>query len=203
MAEGRVGDRPTSWALATSSANTDDESLRGALTFFLSKDGAFIREFLLEETVRGIDCLGRGGLQSLAKQLAAVSPLRFVPGVGQALLKSPLGPLGDLFAPPLTSEEELVVANVQKLLAFLVGDSNVSGEGNTDGGLFSGNNSQKVVSAVQLISSDPELVAGARQFAIQLGMKLFNALNARVLRRLARRIDEPVGQQIRAQPQPA
>ena len=31
---------------------------------------------------------------------------RLLPGIGPALLQSPLGPFGDIFAPPLTAEEE-------------------------------------------------------------------------------------------------
>lgn len=187
MSERRVGDRPTSWAAATA-ANTQEDAAREALTFLLSADGEFFREFLIEETVKGIDCLGRGGLNALAKDLAAISPLRAVPGVGAALASRPLGLLGDLFAPPLSKEEERVVANTEKLLAFLLGD-NLGAESN-DSNLF-GQSQERVrgvVSAVQLATGNPELASGAREFALRLARRLFDVVNARALRTLADRI---------------
>ena len=42
MSTERVGDRPTSWAAATSSSG--DGGAREALTFLLSEDGAFLGE---------------------------------------------------------------------------------------------------------------------------------------------------------------
>jgi len=191
MSERRVGDRPTSWAQATAGASQEDAA-REALTFLLSADGEFFREFLVEETVRGIDCLGRGGLNALARDLAAISPLRAVPGVGQALLSSPFGPLGplaNLFLPPLTPEEDRVVANTEKLLAFLLGDA-TPGEAAGGPGVF-GQSQERVrgvVSAVRLATSDPELARGARGFALQLARRLFDVVNARALRTLAERI---------------
>jgi len=189
MAERRVGDRPTSWALAT--AKSGGDASREALTFLLSKDGAFFRDFLAEETVKGIDCLGRGGLNALAKQLAAVSPLRVLPGIGPALLNNPLGPFGDLFAPPLSPEEEKAVANIQKLFAFLLNESsslNSEARGdNGGGGLLAGLN------AAQPILRDPVLARGARDFAVDLGRRLFNVVNARALRFAASQLERAVG----------
>lgn len=189
MSERRVGDRPTSWAQATAGASQEDAA-REALTFLLSADGEFFREFLVEETVRGIDCLGRGGLNALAKDLAAISPLRAVPGVGQALLSNPLGPFGDLFLPPLTKEEDRVVANTEKLLAFLLGDSTPGEAAGGGPGVF-GQSQERVrgvVSAVRLATADPELARGARDFALQLARRLFDVVNSRALRTLADQI---------------
>jgi len=189
MAERRVGDRPTSWALAM--ADSERDASREALSFLLSKDGTFFREFLAEEAVKGIDCLGRSGLNAIAKQLVAISPLRLLPGVGPSLLASPLGLFGDMFAPPLTAEEERVVANTSKLLSFLLGDDEASGESNSSGGggagLLAGlglspARAQTAASAAAPIFRDPELSRGARDFAIDLGRRLFNVVNARALR---------------------
>lgn len=177
MSTDRVGDRPTSWALATQ--NT--EGAREALTFLLSPDGAFFREFLVEETVKGIDCLGRGGVQALGKRLARASPLRLLPGIGPALLESPLGPFGDLFAPPLTAEEEKVVSNTTKVIAFLLGDREMA----QDGGLVS---AQSLTSVLQLFREDPRLAEGARELAQKLARRAFELVSARALRRLADRI---------------
>jgi len=182
MSEQRVGDRPTSWALAAARGSREDAA-REALTFLLSKEGEFFREFLVEETVKGLDCLGRRGLNTIAKQLVALSPLQVIPGFGKALLESPLGPFGDLFAPPLTPEEERVVANAEKLFAFLLGDG-----AETQARESNEARVQSVASAVRLASSDPELARGARAFALQLARQLFNTINSRALRTLAGRI---------------
>eukprot|EP00913_Durusdinium_trenchii_P032361 g30301.t1 len=163
MSTDRVGDRPTSWALATQ--NT--EGAREALTFLL--------------TVKGIDCLGRGGVQALGKRLARASPLRLLPGIGPALLESPLGPFGDLFAPPLTAEEEKVVSNTTKVIAFLLGDREMA----QDGGLVS---AQSLTSVLQLFREDPRLAEGARELAQKLARRAFELVSARALRRLADRI---------------
>lgn len=180
MSTDRVGDRPTSWAAATASASSDGGA-REALTFLLSEDGAFFREFLVEETVKGIDCLGRGGIQALGKRLANASPLRLLPGIGPALLQSPLGPFGDIFAPPLTPEEEKVVSNTTKVIAFLLGDTEMAQQG----GLVS---AQSLTSVLQLFREDPKLADGARELAQKLARRAFELVSARALRRLADRI---------------
>jgi aarF domain-containing kinase len=191
MRERRVGDRPTSWARSTS--ETSGDSAREALTFLLSEDGQFFQEFLVEETVKGIDCLGRRGINELAKQLVAVSPLQLIPGVGKALLDSPLGPFGDIFAPPLTTEEERVLENTRKVIVFLAGD--LAGdelEGQPSAGLFNGLSLERVRSAVasaQRSSRDPVLANGARGLAARLSRRLFDVVNVRALRYVAGQID--------------
>jgi len=180
MAERRVGDRPTSWARSTATGST-----REALSFLLSADGAFFRSFLVEETVKGLDCLGRAGLNALARRLAEASPLQVIPGVGRALLESPLGPFGDIFAPPLTAEEERVVENTLKVLAFLLGDLDSSEQ------QLSPQRVRSVASAVQRATRDPELATGARALALQLGRRLFDVVNARALRYFAGRLEPP------------
>jgi len=193
MRERRVGDRPTSWARSTSSANGGD-SAREALTFLLSEDGQFFQEFLIEETVKGLDCLGRRGINELAKQLAAVSPLQLIPGIGKALLDSPLGPFGDIFAPPLTIEEERILENTRKVIVFLAGDfagdNEVEGQPST--GLFNGLSLERVRTAVasaQRTSTDPVLGSGARALAARLSKRLFDVVNVRALRYVAGQID--------------
>lgn len=188
MSARRVGDRPTSWANATAQADSDAST--EALSFLLSKDGAFFREFLVEETVKGIDCLGRGGINALGKRLAAASPLQLIPGVGKALLESPLGPFGDMFAPPLSAEEERVVENTQKLLVFLLGTDTLEGGAENGQGLrVSSESVRSVASAVRLASTDSELASGARAFALQLARRLFDVVSTRALRRAADQID--------------
>jgi len=178
MAGRRVGDRPTSWALATSGPGQGSQE---ALKFLFSSDGAFFRDFLVEETVKGIDCLGRSGLNAVAKQLVAISPLQIIPGFGQAMMNSPLGPFGDLFAPPLSVEEQRVLESTQKILAFLL----------ESGGDAGGSREQisSAASALRVASADPELARGARSFAIQLGRRLWQTVNARALRRIAAQVE--------------
>mmetsp|Transcript_34857 Transcript_34857/g.81446 ORF Transcript_34857/g.81446 Transcript_34857/m.81446 type:complete len:889 (-) Transcript_34857:141-2807(-) len=184
MRGSRAGDRPTSWATATNSNQAGE--VREALAFLFSEDGEFFRSFLVEETVKGVDCLGRGGLQELNRQLLQSSPIMRIPGVSQAIASSPLGALGDLFAPPLTQEEEKVVQNTQKLFNFLAGgspDGEASESGDTQQLL------QASASTVRMFREDPELARGAREFAGQLARRLFEVVNTRALRRLADGID--------------
>lgn len=131
--------------------------------------------------MKGIDCLGRGGIQALGKRLANASPLRLLPGIGPALLQSPLGPFGDIFAPPLTPEEEKVVSNTTKVIAFLLGDTEMAQQG----GLVS---AQSLTSVLQLFREDPTLADGARELAQKLARRAFELVSARALRRLADRI---------------
>jgi len=186
MSERRVGDRPTSWAAVTA-GSTDADSSREAITFLLSEDGDFFRQFLIEETVRGIDCLGRSGLNAIAKQLAAASPLRIIPGIGQAILNSPLGPFGNLFAPPLSKEEERVVFNTQKILGFLLGDASLGEGGPTAAPDLA--KARGTFRTVQKALQDPVLARGASSFALQLGRRLFDVVNIRALRYIAGQID--------------
>jgi len=113
--------------------------------------------------------------------------------VGQALLDSPLGPFGDVFAPPLAAEEERVVENTLKVISFLTGEP--GGGGEAAGGPLGALSAERVrsmASAVQRASRDPELARGARALAAQLARRLFDVVNARALRYFAERI-EPSG----------
>lgn len=207
MSTRRVGDRPTSWALATEGVS-EEASAREALTFLFSPDGAFFREFLIEESVKGVDCLGRRGINLIAKQLAANSPLQVIPGIGRALLDSPLGPFGDLFLPPLTPEEERIVANTEKLFAFLLagGDDDDEEEdterqrANTAESVRLGaaRSARGIASAVRLATRDQQLARGARSFAIEFARRLFEVVNVRALRSIAARIEAPPPRRVRA-----
>jgi hypothetical protein len=72
---------------AATSGNQADKSasVRDALKFFFSPDGQFFRDFLLDETVKGVDALSREGLRELAATLGLRgSPL--VPPVLKAMV---------------------------------------------------------------------------------------------------------------------
>lgn len=72
-----------------------------ALKFFFSADGAVVRELLLEEVVVGVDALSRDVLYQLANTLNIKLP-RLVAAA----------------APKLTAEEQTVLDNIRKLVAF-------------------------------------------------------------------------------------
>jgi len=89
--------------------NKRGEQTREALKFLFSKEGEFFRAFLLDEVVRGADCLGRDAARVLASNLGLRGAN--IPGVFKAV------------APKLTSEDKKVVENTRKLLSFFLGDS--------------------------------------------------------------------------------
>ena len=115
---------PNSLAPAPGPNGGEDESsssrasaARESLRFLFSDDGVFFREFLLEEIVSGVDALSRDASRSLAVSLGVRGAL--VPGAIRAL------------APELTDKDRKVIDNIQRLLAFLLGNSG------TDGGSLS------------------------------------------------------------------
>ena len=91
----------------------EDAAAREALTFVLSPEGSFFREFLLDEAVKGIDALSR---DNAAKVLAQV-------GLADARLPLLL-PLSGIrsvrVSPSVTAEDRATVESVTKLLNFLL-----------------------------------------------------------------------------------
>jgi aarF domain-containing kinase len=93
---------------------SDDARTREALKFVLAPEGAFFREFLMEEAVKSIDALSRDQFRQLVMLIGlqdALVPV-LVPGAAQRLL-----PL----APPLGAEDRMAVENVAKVVSFLAG----------------------------------------------------------------------------------
>lgn len=89
---------------------------RAALVFMLSEEGAFFREFFLDEIVRSIDALSRDQLRLLVHSLGwerVVVPV-FLPAANKRT--TPL-------APEVTAEDAQQVDSVMKLLRFLAGGS--------------------------------------------------------------------------------
>jgi len=82
---------------------------RVALEFFFSPDGAIFRGFLLDEVVRATDVLSRQAIQELSLTL----------GLRYAAMPSALLAL----SPQLTESDRKVVASIQKLVGFFLGDS--------------------------------------------------------------------------------
>jgi len=65
--------------------------------------GALFRDFILMETVNSVDAMSRGAAVELARRLALPRP----PAFAQVLL------------PELSKDDEVLVANAQKLVSFL------------------------------------------------------------------------------------
>lgn len=122
---GRAGASMSPAAALAEAGNTN--SVRDALRFFFSPEGQFFREFLLDETVKGVDAVSREGLRQVATSIGFKGPL--VPPVLKAMV------------PPLSKKDRKVVENVQKLLDFFLGvgsaDLLSTGNGNGNGPMFS------------------------------------------------------------------
>eukprot|EP00238_Polyblepharides_amylifera_P011855 CAMPEP_0196587628 /NCGR_PEP_ID=MMETSP1081-20130531/58094_1 /TAXON_ID=36882 /ORGANISM="Pyramimonas amylifera, Strain CCMP720" /LENGTH=743 /DNA_ID=CAMNT_0041909867 /DNA_START=360 /DNA_END=2591 /DNA_ORIENTATION=+ len=103
---------------ASVSLTSQSQSARDALTFILSPEGVLFRELLLEELVKGIDALSRDQVRALVVSL----------GLGDArvpvLLPGALRPLA--LAPHMTLEDQVIIANTNKLIKFLSGTTNTS-----------------------------------------------------------------------------
>jgi aarF domain-containing kinase len=95
-------------------ADAEADRVSTALAFFFSKEGGFFREFLLDETTRGVDVLSRSALLSLPDLVPgpAGSALRQT----AALVPAPIRAL----VPDLTPEEETTLRNLNVLLNFFL-----------------------------------------------------------------------------------
>lgn len=96
----------------------DETKTREALKFILAPEGAFFRDFLMEEAVKSVDALSRNQLRELVILLGLEDVLIpvLVPGASRRLL-----PL----APPLQEDDQQVVQNIAKIVNFLSGGNAV------------------------------------------------------------------------------
>lgn len=93
-----------------------DVKSKEALKFVFSPEGAFFREFLMDEVVKSIDAMSRDQVRQLLRVLGLENlmvPL-LLPGLARGLI-----PL----APELTAEDKAVVENIAKIANFLAGGS--------------------------------------------------------------------------------
>jgi len=95
----------------TIAKGTSTGQVRDALYFIFSEDGRFFRDFILDETVKGVDCLSRDALRQLAAQIGFQGTR--VPSLVKAMV------------PKLSEEEKKVVDNTSKLINFLVNGATV------------------------------------------------------------------------------
>jgi aarF domain-containing kinase len=127
---GRGG--PTSPAAVLAQAGAGgSNSVRDALRFFFSQEGQFFRDFLLDETVKGVDAVSREGLRQVATSIGFKGP--WVPPVLKAMI------------PRLNDNDKKVVENVQKLLGFFLGVGSADMLGAGAGGSSSGGNGPSLI----------------------------------------------------------
>ena len=118
----RAASRAAGPIRAAGAAGNEDAQTREALQFVLSPEGAFFREFLLDEAVKGIDALGRDNAARVLRDF----------GLGDArvpvLLPGNVFPSQVKLSPNVTAEDKATVESVTKLLNFLLRGSRNGGD---------------------------------------------------------------------------
>ncbi|KAL0029176.1 hypothetical protein WJX79_000719 [Trebouxia sp. C0005] len=139
------------------------ESAREALKFVFSAEGAFFRDFIMDEVVRSIDAMSRAQLKALVEflGLTGASIPVFLPG---SLKFIPL-------TPDLNPEDKKVMENVKKLGNFLTGGDAA--------GLIGGSSDPRVVREIT-----PFLPNVATEIAPEVFKRLASRLSARAVREL-------------------
>lgn len=166
----QYGSWPNAWGQSafqqprngTSKAQTP-ESAREALKFVFSAEGAFFRDFIMDELVRSIDAMSRSQLKALVARLGLtgasipvvlLGSLRFIP-----------------LTPELDPEDKKVMENVRKLGDFLTGGDAA--------GLVGGSPDPRVTREML-----PYLPNVATEIAPELLKRLASRLSARAVREL-------------------
>ncbi|CAI7795538.1 unnamed protein product, partial [Closterium sp. NIES-54] len=121
---------------------------RAALAFILSPRGAFFRDFILDEVVKGVDALAREQIASLLNVLSnpsspsATAVIRNTPLAGVLPLLMLLPPLPGqqqvqelvhAVTPRVTDEDRAVLENLRKVVAFLSRGSDSSSSSSGSG----------------------------------------------------------------------
>ncbi|KAK4781373.1 hypothetical protein SAY86_015475 [Trapa natans] len=94
---------------------------RAALSFLLSDQGNFFREFLLDEIVKGIDAVTR---EQLVQFMALLGVRNASPVFSMVPRFGPIKPAALL--PTITEEDRIILNNVQKVVEFLTAGSSIS-----------------------------------------------------------------------------
>lgn len=139
----------------------EDRRMREALKFLLAPEGAFFRNFLLEEAVKSVDALSRNQFRQMLMVLGLQDVLVpvLVPGAVRRMLP---------IAPPLDKTDQVVVNNAAKLVNFLAGGNAL----NMVSGLVS-------PAGWELL---PYLPGVAAQLLPQFSQKLLSRIAARAIR---------------------
>lgn len=153
------------YTYGTSSVESQESKVSTALSFFFSEKGRFLRNFLLEETVRGYDVLSRDALQRLRDEVPALR--RLVPAKRTLV-------------PELTSDEEKTLRSTKALLEFFLGASGGNPMRSSDAG------SQTIANLQRL--NNPVFRQYARpmnSFGLQVVARLSEIYAVRILRRVS------------------
>lgn len=154
----------------------EDEAARvsTALAFFFSPEGEFFREFLLDETARGVDVLSRSTLLRLPELVpgpagAALRPLaRLVPAPLRALV------------PDVTPDEEKTLQSITTVLDFFL-NRNTSPASDTPGPTTQFDVNQAAQTAQRLRPVLQQYAGPMRDFGLQLASRLVELSSARAI----------------------
>nr|PNR35367.1 hypothetical protein PHYPA_023267 [Physcomitrium patens] len=104
---------------------------RAALSFLISEQGEFFREFILDEVVKGIDAVTR---EELARVVTTLGLQRFDPMLNAFPLPGFTRAIS--IVPTVTKEDEILLNNMRRVVAFLSSGSpasrSVSAQGNVN-----------------------------------------------------------------------
>lgn len=105
----------TGTQMPSNNANIDGSNgVREALRFLFSPEGVLFRDFLMDELVKSIDALSREQLRGL---IASLGLERVMVPIPLPFASKPLVPL----APVVSDEDRQVIANISKIMDFLLG----------------------------------------------------------------------------------
>eukprot|EP00877_Chromochloris_zofingiensis_P007733 jgi/Chrzof1/3212/Cz12g16050.t1_COQ8 len=151
-----------------------DGRLREALRFVFSPEGAFFREFIMDELVKSIDALSREQLAALVLRLGleGVRLPVLLPGAARAFV-----PL----TPQITIEDRLVVDNVAKIVSFLTRGTSSTIDNSSSNSRMSSSLRDGSALLSQLLPVLPQV---AYQVLPQLSRALISRISARIVREL-------------------
>ncbi|KAG0564360.1 hypothetical protein M758_8G100000 [Ceratodon purpureus] len=144
---------------------------RAALSFLISDQGEFFREFILDEIVKGIDAVTR---EELAKVVMSLGLQRFDPIISSFTLPGFRRQVS--LVPTVTSDDQIVLNNVRRIVAFLTSGSPASQSLSAQRGEF---NISEVVRDLM-----PVLPDVARNILPELLNRLSSRVAARTLREI-------------------
>ncbi|KAL2632941.1 hypothetical protein R1flu_004420 [Riccia fluitans] len=143
---------------------------RTALLFIFSEQGEFFREFILDEVVKGIDAISR---EQLARVMVGLGIDRLRPVLSPVPVPGLIRPFA--IVPTVTPEDETVLNNVRRIVAFL-SFGTPSAQSAAEGG------------QLEIFEVVRELVPVLPSVATQLVPEIANRLASRILARTLREI---------------
>ena len=135
-----------------------------ALLFLFSDNGEFLRTFLLSETVNSVDAMSRSAALELLRRLSLDRALGG---------RVPLPPVFSSVLPPLSADDEKLIANAEKIVNFLLQTSQARGGGAAGGGV-----DPEVLR--ELAPVLPQIAPGMQRFGLQIVGGLAERLNERL-----------------------